>query len=140
MLKLTYTENGFYLERLSNSLEEWVATRVTLSLRAGASIWVEPSTAAFLLPRDMPQLADLEKEVRQEEIEGITLSVCDADYLEVSLQGTWMTSNPDGEEGVFVASLCDSFGSGDSAYRLEFFLWKLWQESQSYSEGLGARG
>ena len=132
MLKLTYTENGFYLERLSNSLEEWVATRVTLSLRAGASLWVEPSTAAFLLPRDMPQLAELEKAVRQQEVEGITLSICDTDYMEVSLKGTWMTSNPDGEEGVFVVSLCDSSCSGDSAHRMEFFLWKLWQESQSY--------
>lgn len=132
MLKLTYTENGFYLERLSNSLEEWVATRVTLSLRAGASLWVEPSMAAFLLPRDMPQLANLEKEVRQQEIEGITLSICDADYLEVSLKGTWMSSDPDGEEGVFVVSLCHSSCGGDSGHRLEFFLWKLWQESQTY--------
>lgn len=132
MLKLTYTENGFYLERLSNSLEEWVATRVTLSLRAGASLWVEPSTAAFLLPRDMPQLADLEKEVRQQEVEGITLSICDADYLEVSLKGTWLSSNPDGEEGVFVVSLCNSSCGGDSGHRMEFFLKKLWQESQSY--------
>jgi len=50
MLKLTYTENSFYLERLAGSLEEWVTARVMLALRAASSLWVESSTASFLLP------------------------------------------------------------------------------------------
>ncbi|MEQ8970654.1 MAG: hypothetical protein RIE73_09685 [Coleofasciculus sp. C1-SOL-03] len=124
MLKLTYTENSFYLERLAGSLEEWVTARVMLALRAASSLWVESSTASFLLPADMPHLADLEKAVRQQLIDEISLSICDADYIEVTLKGTWMTSNPDGEEGVFVVKLSD---------RTEFFLCKLWQESQTYA-------
>lgn len=123
MLKLTYTENGFYLERLAGSLEEWLTARVTLALRAASSIWVEPSTASFLLPADLPQLTDLEALVLRDETETIALSICDAEYVEVSLKGTWMTSDPSGEEGVFVVNLCD---------RTEFFLCKLWQESQAY--------
>ncbi|HBB30617.1 MAG TPA: hypothetical protein DC064_01875 [Cyanobacteria bacterium UBA9273] len=123
MLKLTYTETSFYLERLAGSLEEWVATRVTLALRAGSTLYVEPSTASFLLPADLPELVDLEKVMQYHRAEGITLSVCDADYVEVSLKGTWMTSEPNGEEGVFVVSSSD---------RTEFFLCKLWQESQTY--------
>jgi len=124
MLKLTYTENSFYLERLAGSLEEWVTSRVMLALRAASSLWVESSTASFLLPADMPHLADLEKAVQQQIIDDISLSICDADYIEVTLKGTWMTSNPQGEEGVFVVKLSD---------RTEFFLCKLWQESQTYA-------
>jgi hypothetical protein len=119
MLKLTYTENGFYLERLAQPLEEWVTARVILALRAGTHLCVEPSTASFLLPADMPQLRHLER--HQEGEDAIALSLCDAEYIEVSLKGTWMTSDIDSAEGVFVTSL---------NYAVEFFLIKLWEESQ----------
>jgi hypothetical protein len=119
MLKLTYTENGFYLERLAQPLEEWVTARVILALRAGTSLCVEPSTASFLLPVDMPHLRHLER--HQEGEDAIALSICDTDYVEVSLQGTWMTSDSDGETGVFVTSM---------SYNVEFFLLKLWEESK----------
>ncbi len=119
MLKLTYTENGFYLERLAQPLEEWVTARVILALRAGTNLCVEPSTASFLLPVDMPQLRHLER--HQEGEDAIALSICDAEYVEVSLKGTWMTSDTEGVEGVFVTSM---------SYNVEFFLIKLWEESQ----------
>ena len=119
MLKLTYTDNGFYLERLAQPLEEWVTARVILALRAGTNLCVEPSTASFLLPVGMPQLRHLER--HQEGEDAIALSICDAEYIEVSLKGTWMTSDIDGAEGVFVTSL---------NYAVEFFLIKLWEESQ----------
>jgi hypothetical protein len=66
----------------------------------------------------MPQLRHLERQ--QEGEEAIALSICDADYIEVSLQGTWMTSDSDGETGIFVTSM---------SYTVEFFLLKLWEES-----------
>lgn len=119
MLKLTYTENGFYLERLAQPLEEWVTARVILSLRTGTNLCVEPSTASFLLPADMPQMRHLER--YREGEDAIALSVCDAEYVEVSLKGTWMTSDTEGIEGVFVTSM---------SYAVEFFLIKLWEESQ----------
>jgi hypothetical protein len=119
MLKLTYTENGFYLERLAQPLEEWVTARMILALRAGTSLCVEPSTASFLLPADLPQRRHLERYGEGEE--AIVLTVCDGEYLEVSLNGTWMTSDSDGAEGIFVTSM---------SYAVEFFLLKLWEESQ----------
>lgn len=119
MLKLTYTENGFYLERLAQPIEEWVTARVILSLRAGTSLVVEPSTASFLLPVDMPQLRHLER--YQDGEDAIVLTTCDAEYVEVSLKGTWMTSDTNNAEGIFVASM---------SYAIEFFLIKLWEESQ----------
>jgi hypothetical protein len=120
MLKLTYTENGFYLERLAQPLEEWVTARVMLALRAGTSLSVEPSTASFLLAANLPQLRHLERQ--QEGEEAIALSLCDAEFVEVCLQGTWMTSNTAGAEGVFVTSM---------SYTVEFFLLKLWEESET---------
>ncbi|HEY9604452.1 MAG TPA: alr0857 family protein [Allocoleopsis sp.] len=120
MLKLTYTENGFYMERLAQSLEDWVTARVILALRAGTNLCVESSTASFLLPADMPQLRHLERQ--QEGEDAIALTICDAEYIEVSLKGTWMTSDIDGAEGVFVTSM---------SYAIEFFLIKLWEESQT---------
>jgi hypothetical protein len=120
MLKLTYTETGFFLERLAQPIEEWVKARVILALRAGTTLCVEPSTASFLLPADLPQLHHLERQ--QEREDAIALSLCDAEYIEVSLQGTWLTSDTDGAEGIFVTSM---------SYNVEFFLLKLWEESQT---------
>lgn len=118
MLKITYTENGFYLEHLTESLETWLANRVLVCLRATASIYVEPSTASLLLPIDLPYFRDLEAlEDRSSNL--LESIVCDDNCAEVSLQGTWVTTDEDSEEGIFVSSLDE---------RTEFFLYQLWKE------------
>ena len=127
MLKLTYTEIGFHMERLALSLEEWVQGRVVLALRVGQRLLVEPSTASFLLPASKPGLPILEEGVRQETTEVIALGVCDAEYIEVSLRGTWLAADPESAEGVFVTAMSD---------RTEFFLFKLWQEAQACTSSL----
>ncbi|BAT53323.1 hypothetical protein NOS3756_22820 [Nostoc sp. NIES-3756] len=121
MLKLTYTENSFYLECLTLSLEEWVAQRVIFSLRVGHSLCVQPSTASFLLPVDLPGVEALKTEARRTDGGIIDLAVCDADYLEVTLCGSWLSDGSEGADGVFVTTMSD---------RTEFFLHKLWQEAQ----------
>lgn len=120
MLKLIYTENGFYLERLAQSPQEWITARVLLCLRAVTSICIEPSTASFLLPADLPKLSQL-KALQQENPEIIALSPCDAEEVEVSLQGTWIGSDSESEEGIFVCATSD---------RAEAFLYQFWQEAQ----------
>lgn len=121
MLKLTYTENGFNLERLAQSLEDWVTTRVILSLRAGWHICVEPSTASLLLPADLPGIERLEIEARREDSEIISVSACDVDYVEICLRGSWVSATSESDEGVFIVTMSD---------RTEFFLFKLWQQAQ----------
>lgn len=121
MLKLTYIETGFYLEYLAKSLEEWVQGRVILALRVGESLCIEPTTASFLLPTDLPGVETLAVEVKRQDPESISLSVCDAEYIEVSIEGTWISSKADSSEGVFVAAMSHS---------IEFFLLKLWEDSQ----------
>jgi hypothetical protein len=124
MLKLTYTEGSFYLECLTHSLEEWVAQRVILALRVGQSLCIEPSTASFLLPVDLPGVEILKAGVKRDDGEIMSLCTCDAEYMEVTLQGSWLSEGSEGAVGVFVTTLSD---------RTEFFLHKLWQEAQESS-------
>ncbi len=124
MLKFTYTETGFYMERLAQSLEEWVTARVILALRVGYNICVEPSSAAFLLRADLPGLSHLESQASRDGLDSVVVSVCDHEYVEISLCGTWIGPNSESAEGIFVTTMSD---------RTEFFILKLWQESQNAS-------
>ena len=118
MLKITYLENEIYLEYLEESIEAWKANRILVNLRAGMSIFVEESTACLVIPIDTPYLMGLAELAAKEKIEA---SPCDAEYLEVILPGTWVTSNEDSEEGIFVCNFSHSS---------ESFLYRMWQESQ----------
>lgn len=124
MLKFTYTETSFHLDRLAQSLEELVAARVIVAMRVGQSLCVEPITASFLLPADLPGLHYLETETQREGSDTISVCAADAEYVEVSLRGTWLAADDETAEGVFVTTLCD---------RTEFFLLKCWQEAQTCS-------
>ena len=118
MLKITYTENGFYLERFTESLETWLSNRVLVCLRATASVYVEPSTASLLLPIDLPYFRDLEA-LEDRSTNVLELNLCDEYSAEVSLQGTWVTTDEDNEEGIFVCNLEE---------QTEFFIYQLWKE------------
>lgn len=118
MLKITYLEDAIYLEYLPESVEAWKANRVLVSLRAAASIYVEPSTACLVFPID---IAYLERLAELEARELIEVIPCDEEYVEVSLSGTWIAQSKDSEEGVFVCELDRSS---------EYYLYQLWQESQ----------
>jgi hypothetical protein len=122
MLKFTYTETGLQMERLTQSVEELVALRVILAMRIGQSLCVEPTTASFLLPADLPGVHELEAEARKEAAEALALCPADAEFVEVSLRGTWIAADPQGAQGVFVTALCA---------RTEFFVLKCWLEAQT---------
>lgn len=127
MLKLTYVENDFFLERLNVTLKEWVTARVFICVRAKTRFYVEPSAASFLLPADLPDLNDL-KAIVAEGFECLRMTPVDAGYVEISLEGTWLTSEPDSEEGVFACILGD---------RAELLLSRLWLEAQLGASVIG---
>jgi hypothetical protein len=102
MLKLTYTENTFNLERINESWETWVNTRVALALSAGTNLCMKTSTAAFLLSAQSPHLDELVQLAPENMIE---ICLCDASTVEVILKGIWLTSQTNSEDGVFVTSL-----------------------------------
>ncbi|MGB8698524.1 MAG: alr0857 family protein [Thermosynechococcaceae cyanobacterium] len=127
MLKLTYTENGFRLERLSLPLEAWIAQRVSLTLCAGQTLYIEPSQASFLLPARDSGLFRLEQILDAEHRSFIGLSIVDEDFTEVSLKGSWIAERVNAHEGIFVAAF---------ASQVEFYLYKLWHATQAQASFL----
>lgn len=131
MLKLTYTETGLYLERLTEPLEACVTRRMLLALRLGQNFHIEKSRAAFMLPANAAGLALLEQSIWQERSEemllhrpsGINIALYSVDirYVEVSLAGAWIAADVQAHEGMFVTVLGD---------RIETILHKLWQVAQ----------
>lgn len=121
MLKLIYSQISFDLEYLTVSLEEWVTQRAILALRIGKTLYIEPSQASFLLPVDLPGVERLKAEVRGHDSDILELCNCDAEYLEITLRGSWLSDGDEDAVGVFVSKMSD---------RTEFFLHKLWNESQ----------
>lgn len=119
MLKVTYLESSIYLEHLQETVEAWIALRLVLALRTGKRLVVERNTASLLLPIDLIKRSGLETVARQEA--ALSLSQVDTDFMEVSLQGTWISSNEQGAEGVFVTML-DPL--------VEVVLFNLWQATQ----------
>lgn len=122
MLKLTYTEFGLHLERVSTSLETLVCQRLVLALRLGESLHVEPSRAAFLLSIAAPGFDQLVTLVRSQRNLVLSIAPVDEEFVEVSVQGNWIASSAEAHEGMFVTVLSD---------RAEFFVEKLWQETQA---------
>lgn len=123
MLKLTYTDTGLNIERLAQSPEQLVALRVMLAMRVGETIIVEPSSASFLLPVDLLGLSVLIESVQQFPPEIVSLSPADANYYEITLQGTWIEieqeEESDDANGIFVTRLTE---------RIELLLWQLWKQ------------
>ncbi|HIK55183.1 MAG TPA: hypothetical protein IGS37_08475 [Synechococcales cyanobacterium M55_K2018_004] len=126
MLKLTYTETGLQLEPLSVTVEEWITSRVVLSVRATHPLMVEAATASVLLPLDLPSLETLKTAAAAEALGAIAFSQCDAEFLEVTLRGTWLSSHPEREEGVFVVTLSPA---------TEALLYQLWRVCQLHDLG-----
>jgi hypothetical protein len=121
MLKLIYTDEDFCLARLTQPLESWLKDRVVLALRTSQNFYLEPSSASFLVLRDLPLLADLRSLARDcEDI--LAIAVCDAEYCEVSLKGHWVTSDEGDCCGMFICALGD---------RPELLLEKVWFASQA---------
>ncbi|OLP15770.1 hypothetical protein BST81_24425 [Leptolyngbya sp. 'hensonii'] len=121
MLKLQYTENGLFMERVSGSVETMVAQRTALVLRAGRSLHLQLGRASFLLPADMPTLAELEVLIWMEQSSQITICLVDLDTVEVSVAGIWVTEQVDAEDGIFLAT---------TPIAIEALIEQLWQQAQ----------
>lgn len=126
MLKLTYTEAGLHLEQIAVSLEEVVAQRVLIAIRAGHQICVEPGRAAFLLPADALDLPHLELMLRQEQGQTATITAVDSECVEISFEGTWIASSASAEEGMFLTAF------SEWAEVLVFRLWEMMRSQVSF--------
>ncbi len=121
MLKLAYTDTDLNIEKLTNSVEDWISQRVLLALRVGSLVSVEPIHAAFGLSTNMDGWTELEYLICREASEVVSLSVCDADVIEIGLEGYWLSSGTPSDEGVFVTHLPNV---------VETAIQKMWQASR----------
>lgn len=119
MLKITYTDTGLVLERVAQTVEAIVAQRTVLALRVGGSIAVQPTYASLPLPINLPNIAQLHQLAQQ--TSAISIDRCDRNWLEVTLQGTWIAESVSSDEGIFVTEL---------EAELEGLLLSLWQQAQ----------
>jgi hypothetical protein len=122
MLKVTYTETGLYLEYFSEPLSEWLKVRNRLALTLDRSLWMEHCSAAILLPASLEDLDRLEDAIAQEAY-NVSISICDVEYIEVSLPGVWIPCQSNEFEGVFVTAI---------GQPTEQLLHSLWQASQAH--------
>lgn len=122
MLKLTYTENGLNLERAAAPLEVLMAQRVVLAMRTGQRLHIEPGTASFLLHRETSGLAQLRRSLQLEQYSVMTIAPVDDDFVELTVQGSWVAEAIDANEGVFVTAL---------SHLTEMLVMKLWETTQS---------
>lgn len=120
MLKLIYTELGLHMEYVGESLETVVCQHVILTLRTSQTLHAEPSQAAFLLPVLTPGLGALEMALRQYS-KTLQVTRVDAEYVEVSLTGTWIAQTVQAHEGMFLAAY---------DYETELILHRLWQAAE----------
>jgi hypothetical protein len=120
MLKVMYGEVGLHLECLTQLTEDWIALQSILAVRTARRLVVEHCSASLLLRANLDGLRVLEQLIGDEEMGLIALSVCDAEFVEVSLRGVWISAG-DAEEGSFVVMM---------SHAAEVLLLQLWQESQ----------
>lgn len=116
MLKVTYTETGLHLEYCPEPLDLLLSDRVCLCARAQRPVTIQPMRGSIPLPATLTGIQEL---ARFQELE---LSLCDHDWLEITLPGLWITEDPDQIEGIFVTELHT---------RLEQRLFRLWTLSQA---------
>jgi hypothetical protein len=121
MLKLNYTEVGLYMEYVETSLELTIAQRVVLAMRLGQTLHVEPGRASFLLPMQMTALRDLQMLLTQDSHHRVAVTSVDRGYVEVSLQGSWISEGAEADQGMLLTVL---------GAPLEAMIYKLWQASQ----------
>ncbi|WP_036480546.1 alr0857 family protein [Myxosarcina sp. GI1] len=121
MLKTTYTENGYYLNYLNESLSDWLNTRYLVYLRATVSIYVHKNAiASIMLPRNLFHISLL-KALQAESQNVYEITICDEEFIEVSLKGIWLANHEVSDEGIFVCDLGN---------RVESCIYQIWQESQ----------
>jgi hypothetical protein len=122
MLKLTYTDNGLHIEQANAPIDILVAQRVVLAMRAGLSLCVQPGQASFLIPARAKGLVLLEHALVNAGPHGVSLTIVDAEFVEVSVSGSWLAADRDGEEGMFLTEMAEA---------IEYLLYDLWQATQS---------
>jgi hypothetical protein len=122
MLKIVYTETGLHLELLTVDLDEWIAGRRNFAKSIGELMLVSKERATFMLPNQICDLRVVKDYLRKLGVRTITINQCDRDWVEIGLAGSWICTDIDSAEGIFVTTQLD---------RVESYLFQLWQAAKT---------
>ncbi len=97
MLKIVYAAETITVTRLAKPLEKVVAQRAVLAVRLGQALHIQKGVATLLLPAGLVGVAALGKK--------LPICLVDEEAVELTLGGTWLSGEAEGQDGVFLAVL-----------------------------------
>ncbi len=115
-----YTELGVKGEQVTEKLEEWLVQRSIFAMRIGQPLHLEPGRASFLVSIEHPVFDPLVEQILLETTMPIDICTVDEEYVEISLDGSWIASND--HEGLFVTKL---------ETRTEYLISQVWETAQT---------
>jgi hypothetical protein len=101
MLKITYSDVEPFIEGVAQAVEAVVAQRSLVALRSGQPLWIQASHGSLPFPARGPGVNALVQAARRQ---GLAVTVCDADWLEITLPGTWIADSPTSDHGILLVT------------------------------------
>lgn len=123
LIILRYFEDDFYIETSSMSLEGFITQRAITALRSGQALVVQPGYGSFELPSNLPEFSRFMLIVRNSENGPIVINHLDADYVEITIRGTWLASSSVSLSGIMLMSSSEEIISS---------LYRIWHEHQQH--------
>ena len=117
MLKIIYTETGLHLEILTGDQNQWIAERRKFAASIGEPLLVSRQIMTFTVPSPLCPVSEIDADLQKMGARTVTVHRCDLGYVEVELNGYWLSGDADGAEGI---SICQQ------TERVESYIWQLW--------------
>jgi hypothetical protein len=126
MLKIIYAETGQHLEPIAadspaaklRQRDDWIADRLKFAQSIGQTLLVSQERATFLLPNSIGDVSEIDICLNRLGADLVTVDCCDLGWVEIELAGSWISTDVDRAEGVFVT---------EQPEPVESYLLQLWE-------------
>jgi hypothetical protein len=126
MLKIIYAETGQHLEPIPaesptaklRQRDDWIAARIEFAQSIGQTLLVSQERATFMLPNSIANVTEIDYCLNRLGAEMVTVDCCDLGWVEIELAGSWIYTEVDRAEGVFITEQPDP---------VESYLLQLWE-------------
>jgi hypothetical protein len=126
MLKIIYAETGQHLEPIPaespaaklRQRDDWIAERIKFAQSIGQTLLVSQERATFMLPNSIGDVTEIDNCLNSLGAERVTVACCDLGWVEIELAGSWISTDVDRAEGVFVT---------EQPEPVESYLLTLWE-------------
>jgi hypothetical protein len=126
MLKIIYAETGQHLEPIPaestamklRQRDDWIAERLKFAQSVGQTLLVSQERATFMLPNSIGDVTEIDTCLNSLGAELVTVDCCDLGWVEIELAGSWISTDVDRAEGVFVT---------EQPEPVESYLLQLWE-------------